>query len=281
MSAPSPRARALAAALKRLCEDREVGVRELGRRLGAPHANVSYWLNGRRTPPIEDVSNILLVLGVSGSERDRILDLAREVKSESNWLSSGVPGMSPALAGVLDCEATATEIFEWSQTAIPGLLQIGAYARAILEVARDGRNGVDPLVMMRLGRQEVLTRPQPVAFAALISEAAVREVIGDVSTQIDQLRHVLRMTERPNVTVQIVPTGQGWHPGFAGPFIIYDFGDSPSIIHIEHLSSSAFLYEPRDVEVFQAASHQLRSKAMSPEASAELIASVIGDMEMR
>ncbi|MFI6302191.1 helix-turn-helix domain-containing protein [Amycolatopsis thailandensis] len=280
MSAPSPRARALAAALKKLCDDRGVGIRELARRIDVQHSNVSYWLSSKRIPAIENVATILQELGVVGPERDRILDLAREATSESNWLSSGLPGMSPGLAGVLDCEATANEIVEWSLSAIPGLLQTSAYARAVLSAAREG-NGIDSLVMMRLGRQEVITRQKPVKFTALIAEQALHEVFASEEEHVEQLRHVLEMARRPNLTIQIVRSRQGWHSGLAGPFIIYNFPDSPSIIHIEHLSSSAFLYEPRDVEVFQAAAQMVRGKAMSPEASSELIASVIGDMEMR
>lgn len=280
MSAPHPRARAIAAALKKLCEDRGVGVRELARRVDTSHANVSYWLNGRRIPPIENVATILHELGVVGAERDRILDLARDAESKSNWLSSGMPGMSPGLAGVLDCEATADDILEWSMSVIPGLLQTSAYARAVLSAAREG-NGIDSLVMMRLGRQEVLTRPKPVKFTALIAEEALGQVLTSEEDHAGQLKHISEMAKRPNITVQIVGARQGWHPGLTGPFIIYNFPDAPSIIHIEHLSSSAFLYEPRDVEAFQAAAQVVRGKAMSPEASADLIASVIGDMEMK
>mgnify|MGYP001052441263 CR=1 FL=1 len=280
MSAPSPRARALAAALKKLCDDRDVGVRELARRLDIQHARVSYWLSGRRIPPFENVATILHELGVVGSERDRILELAREATSTSNWLSSGLPGMSPGLAGVLDCEATANEIVEWSMTAIPGLLQTASYARAVLSATRRS-NGIDSLVMMRIARQDIIKRPRPVKFTALIAEQALREVFGSEEDHVEQLHHVVEMASRPNITVQVVRGNQGWHPGLTGPFIIYNFPDAPSIIHIEHLSSSAFLFESRDVEVFQAAAQVVRGKAMSPEASSELIASVIGDMEMK
>jgi len=266
--------------LKKLCDDRGVGVRELARRLDIQHARVSYWLNGKRIPAIEDVALLLRELGVGGSERVRILDLAREASSTSNWLSSGLPGMSPGLAGVLDCEATAHEIVEWSMTAIPGLLQTAAYARAVLSATRHG-NGIDSLVMMRLARQDIIKRQRPVKFTALIAEQALREVFGSEEDHVEQLHRVIEMARQPNIAVQIVRARQGWHPGLAGPFTIYNFPDSPSIIHIEHLSSSAFLYEPRDVEAFQAAAQVVRGKAMSPEASSELIASVIGDMEMK
>jgi hypothetical protein len=65
----------------------------------------------------------------------------------------------------------------------------------------------------------------------------------------------------------------------AGPFVIYDFPDSPSIVLIEHFSSSAFLYEERDVEAHQAAARTVRGLAMSPADTQRLIASVIKELE--
>jgi transcriptional regulator with XRE-family HTH domain len=281
MAAPpsSPRVRALAGAIKKAREDREIGQRELARRLGhRSHANLSYWENGERVPSVEDVNPILDELGVVGAERDRIIDLAKSAKLVSNWLAPGFPGMSPALAGVLDCEVTATAILEWSVSVIPGLLQTEAYARAILDGATDVEN---TLVRMRLARQDILTRDHPVEFTALIHECALRDVLGTPRVHAEQLQHLLEVGRRGNVTVQVVRTGVGWHPGLAGAFILYDFPDTPSIVHIEHYSSSAFLYEERDVAAFKAAARKVRGVAMSPDESSGLIAEVIGDMEMR
>jgi transcriptional regulator with XRE-family HTH domain len=280
MAAPpsSPRVRALAGALKKVRTDRGVGQRELARRLGhRTHATISYWEVGARVPTVEDVTPILDELGVVGAERDRIIDLTKSAKLTSNWLAPGFPGMSPALAGVLDCEVTATAIRQWSPSVIPGLLQTESYARAILDDASEA-----PLVRMRMARQEILTKEDhPVTFEALIHECALRDVLASPQVQAEQLRHLLDVDKLENVTVRVVRTGVGWHPGLVGAFILYDFADTPSIIHIEHYSSSAFLYEERDVTAFKSAARTVRGVAMSPEDSSGLIAEVIGDMEMR
>jgi hypothetical protein len=212
------------------------------------------------------------------AERDRILELARNA-SEPNWLTAGMPGMSPGLAGVLDCEGTASGITEWSHACVPGLLQISPYTRAILSASGTPPHQVEQLVMMRMGRRDILTRPSPIVFTALIAEAAVREVIGSREVQLEQLRHLLLVAERTNVTVQVVPPARGWHPGLAGPFVIYDFPHTPSIIHIEHYRSSAFLYEEPDVEAYQDAARIVRGLALGPADSAALIAGVITELE--
>lgn len=280
MAAPpsSPRVRALARALAKAREDRKVTQRELARRLGIANASLSYWESGARVPAVASVESVLDELGVVGAERERIVELAKNAMLASNWLAPGFPGMSPALAGVLDCEVTATAILEWSVSVIPGLLQTEAYARAILDRSSDIP---DPLVRMRMARQEILAREEPVELTALIHECALRDLLGTAEVQVEQLQHLLDVGQAENVTIQVVRAGVGWHPGLAGAFILYDFPETPSIVHIEHYSSSAFLYEERDVTAFKAAARKVRGVAMSPEDSARLIAEVIGDMEMR
>lgn len=279
MGAPiaTPRVRALSAALKQIRTDKGVGQRELARMLGIQHANISFWESGKRIPDVTDVAAILAKLDVTGPERDRILDLARHA-TEPNWLTAGVPGMSPGLAGVLDCERTASTITDWSPLVLPGLLHTSDYARALLSAGLPA-NEAEPRVMMRMARRDVLIRSQPANMIALIHERALDEVMGSPTVQVDQLRHVLTMAERPNVTIQVVQSGQGWHPGMAGPFILFDFPGSPSIVHIEHHRSSAFLYDEADVQDYKAAAEAIRSVAMSPEESLELIAGTITKLE--
>lgn len=279
MGAPiaTPRVRALSAALKQIRTDKGVGQRELARMLGIQHANISFWESGKRIPDVTDVAAILAKLDVTGPERERILDLARHA-TEPNWLTAGVPGMSPGLAGVLDCERTASTITDWSPLVLPGLLHTSDYARALLSAGLPA-NEAEPRVMMRMARRDVLIRSQPANMIALIHERALEEVMGSPTVQVDQLRHVLTMAERPNVTIQVVQSGQGWHPGMAGPFILFDFPGSPSIVHIEHHRSSAFLYDEADVQDYKAAAEAIRSVAMSPEESLELIAGTITKLE--
>lgn len=279
MGAPiaTPRVRALSAALKQIRTDKGVGQRELARMLGIQHANISFWESGKRIPDVTDVAAILAKLDVTGPERERILDLARHA-TEPNWLTAGVPGMSPGLAGVLDCERTASTITDWSPLVLPGLLHTSDYARALLSAGLPA-NEAEPRVMMRMARRDVLIRSQPANMIALIHERALDEVMGSPTVQVDQLRYVLTMAERPNVTIQVVQSGQGWHPGMAGPFILFDFPGSPSIVHIEHHRSSAFLYDEADVQDYKAAAEAIRSVAMSPEESLELIAGTITKLE--
>lgn len=282
MAAPlsSPRVRTLAAALKQARESCGVSQRDLASRLELTHPILSYWESGKRVPTPDQVAAFLSALGIDGFERQRILELAFKA-TDANWLTTGFPGMSPAVAGVLDCEATATRISGWS-TVIPGLLQIPRYTAAILEAGGSlPREDIQPMVAARMERQKILDDPNRVEFDAYLHLGALQEPFGGVEAFADQLRHVLEMAERPNVTIRAVQGGVGWHPGFSGPFIVYDFADTPSIVSIEHYYSNTFLYEEGDVLAFQDAVRMVRGVAMSPTATAELIAGEIAKLEKK
>lgn len=266
----TPRARALAAALREARTSRSTGLRELARRVLISHSMISAWEQGHRLPKTEEVATVLTGLGVDPEERERIIELARHA-GEVDWLTAGLPGVGQKLSGVMECERTATSITEWLPWSLPGLLQTSDYAREVI--------GDDQAILnARLLRRDVLTRHEPVEFHALIGEPALRQCIGGPEVMAHQLQALLDAPA--NVTVQVIRVGNGWHPGLAGPFILYEFPQSPPIVHLEPYRSSAFVYNERDVSDYQQAADSLRKEvAMSPEHTAELIAKVINELE--
>lgn len=256
--------------------------REVARHLDVSHTKVNRWLSSETAPSSEDVAAFLAVLEVVGDERDRILALAR-ASDESPWVISGPPGISPQLASVMDCERTARRITEYNPLAIPGLLQTHHYARHI--ISRGAAEGVsaqeiETRVMVRVARRDALTRPRPVELVALIGEHAIRACVGSPSLMAEQLRYLEQVSAWPSVTLEIVELTGDWHPGFAGPFIIYEFDDMPPQVYLEHHRSGAFLVDPADVAAYQTAADTIRRAAMSPSQAAGLIADAIPSSSM-
>jgi hypothetical protein len=224
------------------------------------------------------VSALLAVLRVTGQRREHILELSHHA-NEPNWLAANV---SQGLAGLLECERTASEIVEWSPLVIPGMFQTYDYARAILgDDDTLARAEVETRVTLRLERRAKLTHrdTQPADYVALIGECALRQKIGGTAVLFDQLRQVLTCATQPATTVQVVPIGNGWHPGLMGPFNLYNFAEFPSIVHLEHHRSSVFLYDDTDVMEYKRATAMVRRAAMSPGASSEFITDMIRRME--
>ncbi|MEY8041094.1 DUF5753 domain-containing protein [Saccharopolyspora cebuensis] len=107
-----------------------------------------------------------------------------------------------------------------------------------------------------------------------------QESPGGAAVMADQLRHILDVADQPNITVHVLAGGAtSWHPAHAGPFMLFDFRKEPSIVHLEHLSSSAFLYAPGDVRVYSDAVANLTRLAMAPDESAGVIADRVKELE--
>ncbi|GAB3695493.1 helix-turn-helix transcriptional regulator [Saccharopolyspora tripterygii] len=274
----TPRARALAAAIRTVREESGISGRELSKRLGMSHGTVSHWETGRRVPTQADVAALLAAAGVSGDEKHRLVEMARNA-GEPNWVAVGIPGIPPQLAGVVECERAASDVVQWSPMAVPGLLQITDYARAASLAAGLAPSEVETRTTVRASRREVLTRRSPLRLHAMIGEYAIRDVIGDSEVMADQLRHLRSTAERGNVTLQVVPSHVGWHPGLAGPFVLYEFPDSPPTIHFEHHSSGTFVVDAADVQGYRQAVLEIGKLALSPEASAELIGTIADERE--
>ncbi len=265
-----PAARTLAASLREEREARKIGLRALAERLGILPQLLSVWEKGQRLPSVEDVSAILALLGVTGEKRDRIRTLARHAR-EPNWLAPGNTDLPFALTTRLDLERTASAITTWSPLIVPGLLQTPDYIRSIMDDSGVKLEQADRQLRVRLARQGILTRADPVRFTALLGERSLQENFGDAGIMSDQIDHLLAMAERRNVSLRVVPAGIGYHPGLLGPFDIYEFPGSPPIVSVEHVHSTAFLHEDTQISGHQQVAKLLRKVALSEEDSQVLL----------
>ncbi len=204
--------------------------------------------------------------------------MARDTE-ESNWLKPNA-GIDQELTSLIEFERTAAHVVDVAPIMIPGLMQTADYARAVMSGGMSPAE-VEAQTTMRVGRRDVLNRRNAPTLTAIIGEWALYEPMGDREVMADQLQHIVKMADMENVTVHVLRNGSGqWTPAHAGPFMLFDFPKAAPIVHLEHLSSSAFLSAPGDIRVYRDAAVNLRDVAMSPTDSAELIASIATDMEV-
>lgn len=273
---PAPGAYKLGAEMRRVRDEADISLRELARRLDVSHSVIVRWEKGERIPSTDSVSAFLALTGVSGTRRDRIVAMAREAVDEpANTVSVGSEGMDDQLGVLLGFEGIATEITDVSPLLFPGLLQSSAYVRAIM-----GRGipagEIDTRAAVRIGRRDIITRRRaPAQYTAMICEAVLHQPVGDREVLADQLRLVLDLAERDNVSVRVIPTSAGFTPAHAGPFLLLEFETAAPVVHLEHYRSSAFLRDQGDVGAYLTARDDLAELVMSPDESVGLIADVI------
>lgn len=262
----NPRTRALVSALRAIRQQYGITSRDLSRRMGFSHAFISHWETGRRVPGPDEVAAFLAQLRVTRDERDRIMRLARAA-AEPGWLDTGVGSLPAHIVKAVDCERCADEVVEWSPTMIPELLQIPEYARA---------RGASPAeLVLRGGRREVIDRTiDPVRFTALIGETALRQPIGSARVMVEQLSQLAESARRNNISVRIMPTLIGWHPGLAGAFTMYHFAESPEILYFPHYGSGFFFTESDQIIRHHLALDALRDKALDESRSHKRIVDI-------
>ncbi|MEU5853204.1 helix-turn-helix domain-containing protein [Saccharopolyspora shandongensis] len=266
----NPKSRTLGAELRKAREEAGIGVRELARILGCAHAWVTRSEAGTRIATPEDVTAIAVALGATGSERERLVELARE-DGGPDWLRTGIPGVHQDLATLIDYERDARAIFEVAPLLIPGLLQIPDYTRAVMVGCSPGE--LETRVAMRASRRDILTGRRAPTFEALILESALTAPIATPEAMADQYRHLLKIAELDNVTVRIIPEGPPrWTPAHSGQFMLFEFPKAAPLVHLEHLGFAAFLTSPGVVATYAEAISSLRAISMDQDESMEFIA---------
>lgn len=110
----------------------------------------------------------------------------------------------------------------------------------------------------------------------MINEGALCRVVGGADVMREQLRHLLTMSELPNITVRVLAFEAGEHPATNGPFTVLEFPDSddPHIVYLDALTTSYYLDGLREAGAYQLAPNTLRTLTLGPDESRDMIAAL-------
>jgi transcriptional regulator with XRE-family HTH domain len=108
-------------------------------------------------------------------------------------------------------EAEAMSLWHYGAVMPPGLLQTAGFAREALTAGGLQGADLDQQVDARLGRRILLESDDPPQFRVVLSEAVLHNSLRDPGDWREQLEHLVRMSERPNVILQVLPFGNGLH----------------------------------------------------------------------
>lgn len=278
MSRNTPKATAIGGKIRAARMKTGRSIRDVARQLvDIDHSQLSRYENGERMPSVEDLAAILAVIGVNGDEREEALQMARDPES-SSWLAVGLPEQRMQISALIETEQLSTHITDVAPLVIPGLVQTGEYARAIMRAAGASPDEIPTRVAVRVGRSEVLTRPhKPAQFTAYIGEAALRSRVGGPEVMARQLDHLITMNERENVDLRVFEIGADWHPGLDGPVVLLTMEET-TVVFLENRRSGLFLQGEEDIAAYQAAAEMVRRVSLNSEQSAEFIRSVAKQM---
>jgi transcriptional regulator with XRE-family HTH domain len=190
--------------------------------------------NGVTPVSKSDLEGLLRHYGVKDPQRtDELLELARGARQPAYWAGK-YKGEDKAFQAFLGYEDGAATVRMSQTVVIPGVLQIESYIRLIAEAYQLDEDETESLVELRLMRQARMAKKAPEQ-TYILDESLLHRPVGTVMP--DQLRHLLRLAEKPKVNFRVIPTAAGLHFGLQGSFTLLGFGN--------HLEDVLFIEGPR------------------------------------
>lgn len=232
-------------------------------------AKISRIETGRLPARVPDVRHMLDLYGVTGSERDEVLDLVRQSRRRGWWQDFPDALVSDGYETFLGLQDAAATICWYEPYLVPGLLQTRAYAHAVFAPQEHlTETQVDRMTELRMTNQEaVLRRPRPPRAHFLLDEAVLHRGAGSPMVMREQFTHIVDLVRQGQVTVQIVPFSAGFTPAYGTPFVLFGFHDpaDPRVVYVEQLFGSHFQTKLDTVNRYGWIADNLRSVALPAE----------------
>jgi Domain of unknown function (DUF5753) len=226
---------------------------------------------GHGAPSRRDIRDLCALYEVTDeAERKRMMNLAVEGRQAGWWQSYDLN----QFADYVGLEADAVSVRNYQSILIPGLLQTPDYARAVNEavIPQPDPERLEEQTEVRLRRQERLTQDPPLRFGVILDEAALHRVIGGPAVMETQLRHLVELSQLPNVTLQVIPFSAGAHPAMDSTFNVLEFADAvPGVVYVEGLVGWVYMKRSQDVERYVRVFERLCHIALPPRESVEHI----------
>ncbi|WP_045562605.1 helix-turn-helix domain-containing protein [Streptomyces sp. FxanaA7] len=261
--------------LRRLRESQGITREKAGYSIRSSESKISRMELGRVSFKTRDVEDLLTLYGVTDeTERTSLLSLAKEANVAGWWhsYSDVLPSWFPTYVGL---EAAALLIRSYEVQFVHGLLQTEAYAHAVVTRGMRGASEaeIDKRVALRMERQKYLVAESAPEFHCVLDEAALRRPYGDRDVMRGQLQHLIEISERPNVTVQVMPFSFGGHSGESGAFTLLSFPESDltDVVYLEQLTSALYLDKAEDIAHYERAIKRLHDDSPSPAESRDLL----------
>lgn len=274
---PTVRRRRLAAMLIKFREEAGKTPEDAADRIGCHRTKINRIENARLGISLGELRDLLMFYGVDDPVQiEELVSLARRGRAPG-WVQRASLAR-PSYSDFIGYEETSNYIRSFQSTLIAGLLQTPDYARAVINAAQAvlGRDEVEALVTARMERQEVLKGPKPPRLCVIESEAALRLQVGGPEVMGKQLEHLAAMAEHPSVELQVIPDRAGAHAGLFGSFVLFGFPNPAfsDVVCVEHRTGTLYMETPAETADYTLIFDSLRSIALSPGDSLDMIAQV-------
>ncbi|MDX3135312.1 helix-turn-helix transcriptional regulator [Streptomyces europaeiscabiei] len=279
-NSPTLRQRRLGAELRKLRERAGLTATGAATLLGVNQARVSMMETGRTPISADRVRSMARAYDCSDAAYVDAL-AAMTGRRTRGWWEEYREHLPANLIDLVELEHHAASLRVALFVHIPALLQTTEHARALF------RTVVPPLrqyeiehrLTHRIKRQGILHRSSPTPYLVTIHEAALRMGFGGRAVAVEQLRHLVGMSELPHVTIRVIPFGDASFPG-AGQSITYAAGPVLQVdtVQLDSHHGCEFLDSEAQLAKYRSVIDGLEACALAPEKSRDLIHSIANDL---
>jgi hypothetical protein len=260
-----------------------MSLNEAGDKLGWSRGRLNrFESNQWRQPDPSHVRDLARIYAATPAESEALEDLVTRARARLWWhepekdkdrvFTNEFPGF----------ENDASRISVYMPLVLPGLLQTEAYMRALLAVGPCTPAWQERAIAARLRRQQILDRTDGTApwLVAVITEACLLYQWGTIADRAEQLRHLIAMSNRPNVELHLLQFADGPHPGMSSLIDIFDFPDDadPSMVYLENDTDITQVTRVGDVAAYRQTFTRIRDAALSPTATRTQLSALIQDL---
>lgn len=258
--------------LQRLREAAGIARTVVAAELDCSEAKVRHIENGRNVPSKSELTVMVTLFGGGPDVLASLEELRADGGKRGWWAQYRLP---KSLQDYVGFETDAERIANFELELIPGLLQTREYARAVHQLgARTTEPAdVDRHLNARMKRQERLDGDDALVLHAIVSESALARVRG-AEYAAEQYRHLVRMGERDNITLQVLPLSAGVHQSMSGGFALLDFPADVllPVAYLEYAAGGQLVDDQAVAARLRLLFGDLAAMAMSPSESAKYIA---------
>jgi hypothetical protein len=232
-----------------------------------------------------DVEAMCKIYGAPSDLVEPLTALARATKARG-WWTGYSDVIDEGFEVYIGLEEAARLLSTYENELVPGLLQTEAYARALLTAARPEAPAaeIDRRVQLRMARQALVTRGDgPLQLDVVISEGLLWRRLGGTDVTVEQLDHLRRVCDLPNVRIQVAPSDSGYHDGMdSGRFVLLDFAEvaagelaEPPVVYVEAITGPIYLDKGQEIDRYRKAFASIKAAAVDARAAIEEVRSAL------
>jgi transcriptional regulator with XRE-family HTH domain len=281
--------RAIAATLRQLRQDAGQSLSDVADALLISRSKLSRLENGQGKPMPRDIRDLVRHYGIDGSaQAERLLTWARQAQ-QPGWWSSYDDEVLAGLDTQLAYEADAAIKRTYALPFVPDLLQTADYAAAILrDLDHRPERHITQLLQLRERRQQVLQHRDnlpPLRLIVVMSEMALRQVVGSVQVMREQLDALAGRPIAPGVHLHVLPFTT--RPALSMSARYFHFGYDAAggarrdVVHLDTYGGFLTIDDPDRVAQYRAAHEGLVAASLTESQTRDFIRSVSAELASR